>query len=134
MANVVEIAIRGIDEASKVFDEVGRTAQKSMEQAEASVNAVDDSINNVSDLDVSTGSTESAMQSAEDSIEGVQDAIQETESVGQGFSDRMSSAFDKVAEKWKEITAVAGTAGAATEGFARSQGEKIGRATCRERV
>src|SRR5690625_1609287 len=123
MANVVEIAIRGIDEATKVFDEVGSTAQKSMEQAEASVNAVDDSINNVSDLDVSTGSTESAMQSAEDSISGVQDAIQETESVGQGFSDRMSSAFDKVAEKWKEITVVAGTTGVAMEGFARGQGE-----------
>lgn len=123
MANVVEIAIRGIDEATRVFEQVGSSATRSMEQAEQSVNAVDDSINSVSDLDVDTGNTEQAMDSASSSVREVDTAIQETEQTGISFSERVSRAFETVADKWKEITVVAGTAGTAMEGFARSQGE-----------
>ena len=123
MANIVEIAIRGIDEATKVFEQVGRTATQSMERAEQSVRDVDDAINNVSDLNVSTGGTETAMENASSSVRDVQDAIEETESTGVSFGDKMKNVFEKVAEQWKKITVVAGSAGAGLEGFARTQSQ-----------
>lgn len=123
MANVVEITLRGIDEATRVFENVGKTAERSMSDVNSSVSSVDDSINSVSDLDIDTSGAESAMSNTSNSISGVQDTLQETEQVGKSFGDRMKETFDGIADKWKEITAVAGTAGAASEGFARSQGE-----------
>lgn len=123
MANVVEIAIRGIDEATKVFNDVGNTAEQSMREAESSVRAVDQSIQDVSNLDVDTGGTEQAMQGASESIEDVQGTLQETEKVGEGFGSKMKDVFTKVGDAWKEITIVAGTAGVGMEGFARKQGD-----------
>lgn len=183
--SMVEVVIKGIDHATKVFESVGSTAQKSMEQAEKSVRDVDNAIENVSsldvdtketeqafentenavheidesidnvtdlevdteateealgsvddsvssiegavddipDLDIETGSTESAMENASSSIHDVGGAIEETEEKGVSFGERMSGVFEKVSDKWLEITAVAGTTGLAMEGFARSQGE-----------
>ena len=87
---LVEITVRGIDEATRVFENVSKTAQQSMKQAEASVNSVDR-------------------------------AIEEAEKTGTSFGDRMRNVFDTVADRWKELTVVAGSAGLALEGFARSQ-------------
>lgn len=183
--SMVEVVIKGIDHATKVFENVGSTAQKSMEQAEKSVrdvdnaiesvssldvdtkdteqafentenavNEIDESIDNVSDLevgteateeslgnvddsvsviedtvndipdlDIATGSTETAMENASSSVRDVGEAVEETEEKGVSFGERMSGVFEKVSDKWLEITAVAGTTGLAMEGFARSQGD-----------
>lgn len=123
LANVVEVAIRGIDEASKIFEDVGNTASKSLEGAEESINTVKQSLDDVSELEINTTGAEASMSNASNSIYDVQDAIEETEDVGSSFGDKMGEVFETVAGKWKEITAVAGTAGAGMEGFARSQGD-----------
>lgn len=76
MSNVVEIAIKGIDMATQVFEQVGSAAEKSMEQAQNSVQEVDSAITNVSDLDVDTSETEKALDEAESSIQEVDDSIE----------------------------------------------------------
>ena len=121
MANVVEITLRGIDEATRVFEDVGKAAERSMSDVNDSVSSVDDSINSVSDLNIDTSGAESAMSNTSDSISGVQDSLQETEQAGKSFGDRMKETFDGVADKWKEITAVAGTAGLAFETMGSKQ-------------
>ena len=76
MANVVEVVIRGIDEATRVFESVGKTAEQSMSSAKQSVDSLDDSLQNISDLEISTTESENALNSVEQSVNDVDEAVE----------------------------------------------------------
>ncbi|MED3647774.1 phage tail tape measure protein [Halalkalibacterium halodurans] len=75
MANTVEVTIQGIDEATKVFEQVGKEAEKSFSSVEKSIEAVDESILNVSDLDLDTSQAEASLDATADSVDGLDESV-----------------------------------------------------------
>lgn len=122
-SNIVEIAIKGVDQASKIFSDVEKSANRSFNQIEDSVNDVDNAINNVDALEIDTSATESAVIDAETSVNEFTGSIEEAGTTSETVGDRIKNSFNEVAEYWKEITVATGIAGAAMEGFARKQGD-----------
>ena len=123
MANVIEVTLRGIDEASKIFNDAGQRAEEAMSTASSAVGGLSENVEGVPDVEVSTATARQQLRAAEDAVREVGGEAENT----RGFFDRLrdgaASAGEIVREHWGKIAAGAGVAGAALEGFSRKQGE-----------
>ncbi|WP_373896385.1 phage tail tape measure protein [Virgibacillus sp. CBA3643] len=106
MANTVEVTVKGIDQASKVFEDVESSANNAFSNVDESISGVDDSLSDMSGLEINTSEAESSIQSASDSISSVDDSLASVgdleigmggaESSVQGISDSIQGVDDSM--------------------------------------
>lgn len=88
MANVVEIAIRGVDNASKVFEQISRSANRAFGEIESQARDIDDI---EIDVDVDTRDARQGLEDLEDDSRDTADKVEKD-------ADRMGGAFKKLAK------------------------------------
>lgn len=88
MANIVEIAIRGVDNASRVFEQISRSANRAFGEIESQARDIDDV---EIDVDVDTRDARQGFEDLEDDSRDTADKVEKD-------ADKMGGAFKKLAK------------------------------------
>lgn len=88
MANIVEIAIRGVDNASRVFEQISRSANRAFGEIESQARDIDDV---EIDVDVDTRDARQGFDDLEDDSRDTADKVEKD-------ADKMGGAFKKLAK------------------------------------
>jgi len=88
LANIVEIAIRGVDNASRVFEQISRSANRAFGEIESQARDIDDV---EIDVDVDTRDARQGFEDLEDDSRDTADKVEKD-------ADKMGGAFKKLAK------------------------------------